>query len=128
MFSRLVIMSSGSNLTLDMHGDHCVSEGLLLPLIGQWSTILWVRIVAYLLFLLYLFLGIAIIADIFMCAIEKITSQTRKVLISPGDSNHPPEYIEVTVWNDTVANLTLMALGSSAPEILLAIIEIISNG
>ena len=29
------------------------------------------------------------------------------------------------VWNDTVANLTLMALGSSAPEILLSIIELI---
>ena len=27
------------------------------------------------------------------------------------------------VWNATVANLTLMALGSSAPEILLAVIE-----
>jgi len=35
--------------------------------------------------------------------------------------------IEVTVWNPTIANLTLMALGSSAPEILLAIIETISN-
>lgn len=31
------------------------------------------------------------------------------------------------VWNPTVANLTLMALGSSAPEILLSVIEIISN-
>ena len=30
---------------------------------------------------------------------------------------------QVLVWNETVANLTLMALGSSAPEILLAIIE-----
>jgi len=30
-------------------------------------------------------------------------------------------------WNDTVANLTLMALGSSAPEILLSIIEILGN-
>ena len=28
----------------------------------------------------------------------------------------------VTVWNETVANLTLMALGSSAPEILLSVI------
>lgn len=27
------------------------------------------------------------------------------------------------MWNATVANLTLMALGSSAPEILLAVIE-----
>ena len=29
----------------------------------------------------------------------------------------------VSVWNPTVANLTLMALGSSAPEILLNVIE-----
>lgn len=32
-------------------------------------------------------------------------------------------YIEVPIWNATVANLTLMALGSSAPEILLSVIE-----
>jgi len=30
--------------------------------------------------------------------------------------------IETPVWNETVANLTLMALGSSAPEILLSVI------
>ena len=30
---------------------------------------------------------------------------------------------KVPVWNSTVANLTLMALGSSAPEILLALLE-----
>jgi hypothetical protein len=37
-----------------------------------------------------------------------------------------PDGAKVTakVWNGTVANLTLMALGSSAPEILLAIIEV----
>lgn len=33
--------------------------------------------------------------------------------------------IETLVWNGTVANLTLMALGSSAPEILLSCIETI---
>ena len=32
------------------------------------------------------------------------------------------------VWNDTVANLTLMALGSSAPEILLSVIELFGSG
>merc|ERR1712198_329665 len=32
--------------------------------------------------------------------------------------------IIVKVWNETVANLSLMALGSSAPEILLSVIEI----
>lgn len=30
-------------------------------------------------------------------------------------------------WNATVANLTLMALGSSAPEILLAVLETCTN-
>merc|ERR1711902_159455 len=32
--------------------------------------------------------------------------------------------VVVKVWNETVANLTLMALGSSAPEIMLSVIEI----
>ena len=34
---------------------------------------------------------------------------------------------KVPVWNPTVANLTLMALGSSAPEILLNVIETVST-
>ena len=29
------------------------------------------------------------------------------------------------VWNGTIANLTLMALGSSAPEILLNVFEVV---
>ena len=35
--------------------------------------------------------------------------------------------VNVPVWNPTVANLTLMALGSSAPEILLNVIETVST-
>ena len=35
--------------------------------------------------------------------------------------------LNITSWNDTVANLTLMALGSSSPEILLSVIEICGN-
>lgn len=34
---------------------------------------------------------------------------------------------KVNVWNPTVANLTLMALGSSAPEIMLSVIETLLN-
>lgn len=33
-------------------------------------------------------------------------------------------YRDVRVWNPTIANLTLVALGSSAPEILLCFIEL----
>ena len=36
--------------------------------------------------------------------------------------------IIVKVWNETVANLSLMALGSSAPEILLSVVEIWAKG
>lgn len=35
--------------------------------------------------------------------------------------------IQSPVWNETVANLTLMALGSSAPEILLSVISTLKD-
>lgn len=106
--------------------DKCSTLGLILPIFSEetWPTAL--RGTLYLIGLLYSFLGVSIVADIFMCAIEKITSKTKQIHFATpkGDS---PEVIEVPVWNGTVANLTLMALGSSAPEILLNVIEIIGN-
>ncbi|CAJ1437263.1 unnamed protein product [Effrenium voratum] len=79
------------------------------------------RIFLYVLGLFYCFLGVAVVSDIFMNAIERITSQKKRVRMKSG------KIVTQTVWNDTMANLTLMALGSSAPEILLSIIEIMSN-
>ena len=38
------------------------------------------------------------------------------------------QVVVVKVWNETVANLTYMALGSSAPEIMLSVIEIWAKG
>ena len=76
-------------------------------------------------FLLYLFLGISIVADIFMEAIEVICSNTEAVEVVDPEGK---KYIyEVPIWNATVANLTLMALGSSAPEILLSVIETVTT-
>jgi len=75
----------------------------------------------YLVWLVYLFVGIGIISDIFMEAIEAITAQTK--LEEYWDDNIQHVTVEVPVWNETVANLTLMALGSSAPEILLSVIS-----
>ena len=46
-----------------------------------------------------------------MCAIEKITSKTTEIHIASADADSPSDVIEVPVWNNTVANLTLMALG-----------------
>ena len=94
----------------------------MLPLFP--GEVLWsnsFRAVIYMLALIYFFFGIAIIADIFMAAIEQITSKAKRVAI-PQDDGSVVES-EVQVWNATVANLTLMALGSSAPEILLAVVE-----
>jgi len=72
----------------------------------------------YLLFLVWLFMGITILADIFMEAIEEITSKANIVMVPDSDGNLIE--IEKQVWNPTIANLTLMALGSSAPEIILS--------
>jgi solute carrier family 8 (sodium/calcium exchanger) len=72
----------------------------------------------YLIGLLWAFAGVGEVTDTFMCAIETITAKERV-----HNDNNGEQHI-VKVWNPTVANLTLMALGSSAPEILLGIIEI----
>ncbi|XP_042863418.1 sodium/calcium exchanger 2-like isoform X4 [Penaeus japonicus] len=107
-------------------GYTCSSEGLLLPIISEYTWSNEARAFLYLVGLLYCFMGVAIIADIFMGAIEKITSKTRKVYLT-SEKEDEPEVIEVRIWSDAVANLTLMALGSSAPEILLSVIEVIGN-
>ena len=75
--------------------------------------------------LLWSFLGVAIVADVFMAAIERITSSEKKVIMTVKGVQKP--YF-VRVWNPTIANLTLMALGSSAPEILLSSLEVVFNG
>jgi Ca2+/Na+ antiporter len=43
----------------------------------------------------------------------------------PQVTAHGEEHtITTKVWNPTVANLSLMALGSSAPEIMLAVLDV----
>jgi len=101
-------------------GD-CCENGLIIPF-GGYKELRWLNVVLVLLFLFYCFMGVAIIADIFMEAIEKVTSKKiRKINKDTG------KLMTVTLWNPTVANLTLMALGSSAPEILLNVIGIFAD-
>ncbi|XP_071964302.1 sodium/calcium exchanger 3-like isoform X2 [Antedon mediterranea] len=97
---------------------------LLLPAENLWSE--GIRGFLYILAMVYIFIGIAIISDVFMCSIEVITSKKKTVVKWDADKNARTER-EVLVWNETVANLTLMALGSSAPEILLAVVETVST-
>lgn len=105
----------------------CSEEGILLPAISEYTWSRGARAFFYLLGMLWCFLGVAIIADIFMCSIEKITSKTAKVRIPDPNETSGFRIIRVKVWNNTVANLSLLALGTSAPEILLSCIEIIFN-
>ena len=81
--------------------------------------------ILFLLVLAWTFLGVAVFADLFMVAIEEITSAETVTKVQVG--NGKSQTITTKVWNPTVSNLTLMALGSSAPEILLSVVEIFGN-
>uniref|UniRef100_A0A3B4V9Z2 Solute carrier family 8 member 1b n=1 Tax=Seriola dumerili TaxID=41447 RepID=A0A3B4V9Z2_SERDU len=84
------------------------------------------RATVYFVALVYMFLGVSIIADRFMASIEVITSQEKEITIKKP--NGETTTTTVRIWNETVSNLTLMALGSSAPEILLSVIEVMGHG
>lgn len=111
-------------MSCDVSTYDCSDKGLLMPFVNEYTWYKEVRIIVYLIGLIWSFVGLSIAADVFMTAIEKITSKTKRLKLPHPDIEG--EYIEVDikVWNGTVANLTLMALGSSAPEILLNIIEV----
>uniref|UniRef100_A0A8C2E9Z2 Solute carrier family 8 member 1a n=1 Tax=Cyprinus carpio TaxID=7962 RepID=A0A8C2E9Z2_CYPCA len=80
------------------------------------------RATVYFVGMVYMFLGVSIIADRFMASIEVITSQEKEITIKKP--NGETTTTTVRIWNETVSNLTLMALGSSAPEILLSVVEV----
>jgi solute carrier family 8 (sodium/calcium exchanger) len=106
--------------------DTTCEDGLLIPMwMPQDNLSTGDRIargMVYFFAMVYLFIGVSIIADRFMASIEVITSKEKEITVKKA--NGETQIVVVRVWNETVANLTLMALGSSAPEILLSIIEI----
>eukprot|EP00927_Polykrikos_kofoidii_P066713 TRINITY_DN6226_c0_g2_i1.p1 TRINITY_DN6226_c0_g2~~TRINITY_DN6226_c0_g2_i1.p1 ORF type:complete len:1109 (-),score=178.28 TRINITY_DN6226_c0_g2_i1:432-3758(-) len=107
--------------------DPCGSGTFFLPLFGEYEKSLPkpVRAAVYFTGLIWTFLGIGVVCDSFMGAIEEITSTEKVVWLEVRQG--AKHKFHVKVWNDTVANLTLMALGSSAPEILLNVVELWGN-
>eukprot|EP00928_Gymnodinium_smaydae_P049705 TRINITY_DN3337_c0_g5_i1.p1 TRINITY_DN3337_c0_g5~~TRINITY_DN3337_c0_g5_i1.p1 ORF type:complete len:971 (+),score=158.43 TRINITY_DN3337_c0_g5_i1:74-2986(+) len=98
-------------------------SGLFFPLFESEQYVdKQVRSVIYVCVLLYLFVGVSVVADKFMEAIERITSRKKIVRM-----RHTGRLLTIDTWNGTLANLTLLALGASAPEILLSIVEIFIN-
>jgi len=111
-------------------GINC-DDGLVIPLwpgTDEMSTgDRFGRGLLYGVLMLWLFIGVAIVSDKFMESIEMITAQEKEVSVKDPRTGKT-QVIIVKVWNETVANLTLMALGSSAPEIMLSVIEIWAKG
>ena len=113
----------------DDEGINC-EDGLLIPIWPGFEEMSmgdrFGRGLLYIALMIYLFIGVAIASDKFMESIEMITAQEKEVSIKDPKSGKT-QVVVVKVWNETVANLTLMALGSSAPEIMLSVIEIIAK-
>ncbi|XP_030626881.1 sodium/calcium exchanger 1a isoform X1 [Chanos chanos] len=117
--------SPNGNQTKSCTGSFECKEGVILPI---WTPVnpsfgdKLARATVYFVAMFYMFLGVSIIADRFMASIEVITSQEREITIKKP--NGEKSTTTVRIWNETVSNLTLMALGSSAPEILLSVVEV----
>lgn len=114
-----------NNGTSEKKDGQC-QDGLLIPMWMPYENLTIgdriARGLVYFIAMCYLFVGVSIVADRFMGAIEVITSKEKEIRIKKA--NGDVQIVVVRVWNETVANLSLMALGSSAPEILLSIIEV----
>ncbi|XP_018592678.1 solute carrier family 8 member 4b [Scleropages formosus] len=116
---------TSGNVTVNCSGGDACSEGVVLPVWNPQNPSVGdkvARAIVYFVALIYMFLGMSIIADRFMSSIEVITSQEKEITIKKP--NGETTTATVRIWNETVSNLTLMALGSSAPEILLSVIEV----
>ncbi|KAJ4930228.1 hypothetical protein JOQ06_019234 [Pogonophryne albipinna] len=109
-------------------GTENCTDGVVLPMWNPTNPAVGdkvARAIVYFAALIYMFLGMSIIADRFMSSIEVITSQEKEITIKKP--NGETTTTTVRIWNETVSNLTLMALGSSAPEILLSLIEVVGH-
>jgi len=125
-----------TNLENDLNPDgtpkgvNC-GDGLIVPIWRPYTKLTggdrFGRGLLYILLMVYLFIGVSIVSDRFMESIEMITAQEKEVTVKDPRSGKN-QVIIVKVWNETVANLSLMALGSSAPEILLSVVEIWAKG
>ncbi|XP_072885375.1 sodium/calcium exchanger 3-like [Hemitrygon akajei] len=114
---------------LSCFGSFQCDRGIILPIWYPQNPSLGdkvARAIVYFVAMMYMFLGVSIIADRFMASIEVITSQEKEITITKP--NGETSIATVRIWNETVSNLTLMALGSSAPEILMSVIEVCGHG
>jgi len=156
LFTFIAFGTFGQIQALDNQAEEKCETGMVLPVWEPQDELnfgdRFARGIVYFLGMLYMFIGVSIISDRFMGAIEVITSKEKEIKVKRPSGE--VQIVVVRVWNgmfipkvheqftfsvtrihtvilnvftETVANLTLMALGSSAPEILLSIIEIMGK-
>ncbi|KAK3119329.1 hypothetical protein QOZ80_9BG0718030 [Eleusine coracana subsp. coracana] len=85
-----------------------------------------VRAFIYTVALSYCFIGLSVITGRFFKAMENIVKQSREVVTMDPHSNTPVVKHE-KVWNYTIADISLLAFGTSFPQISLATIDAIRN-
>ncbi|GJN25203.1 hypothetical protein PR202_gb13001 [Eleusine coracana subsp. coracana] len=85
-----------------------------------------VRAFIYTVALSYCFIGLSVITCRFFKAMENIVKQSREVVTMDPHSNTPVVKHE-KVWNYTIADISLLAFGTSFPQISLATIDAIRN-
>ncbi|XP_024543906.1 magnesium/proton exchanger 1 isoform X2 [Selaginella moellendorffii] len=80
------------------------------------------RAFAYCLGLAYCFLGLAVITRVYMRALDSIVRHSRKS-VHRDPITGLRIFSERRIWNPTVADITLLALGTCAPQVSLAVID-----
>ena len=81
--------------TCDLDTYECSDKGLLLPFVSEYTWDKGARAFIYILGLLYCFMGVSIIADVFMRSIEMITSKSSVVRVA--DPSSKTGYTEMKV-------------------------------
>lgn len=95
------------------YGETALGNGLL-------------RTFLYFLGLAYCFIGLSAITARFFRSMENVVRHTRRVVkIDPSTNAEIVKYEKV--WNYTIADITLLAFGTSFPQISLATIDAIRN-
>lgn len=93
---------------------------------GEAALPVWFRTFLYFLAVAYCFIGLSAITGRFFRSMENVVKQTRKVVeIDPYTKAETVRYEKV--WNYTIADISLLAFGTSFPQISLATIDAIRN-
>merc|ERR1712159_503843 len=91
--------------------EECGQGTMILPLYGEYENS-WgkgPRVPLYFAGIICIFMGMGIVCDMFMDAIEEITNHEYVVWKKVHDGGRSK--FQLKLWNPTMANLTLMALG-----------------